>query len=142
MTDFHPLTEQIIEIANVDDFHPDPAFEGGRIDKLVRAYLTPPPVVAESGVRFPDLPNTLVSVAGNFITSGNQMQMIIVGTEPILVVQPEYDADENEVTLITTTVDLNPAGLVHVLEALLDGTREIVRIQEGQDDRPPVAPPL
>ncbi len=128
MTDYHPLTEAILAHIDNDglDCHSDV------IDGLVRERVDPKPFVAESGVRFPDLPDTLVSVAGNFIMSGNQMQMAIIGTEPILVVQPEYDADENEVTLITTAVDLPPAGLIHVLEALLDGTREIVRIQTEQ----------
>lgn len=127
MTDYHPLTEKILE--RVNGFAPSIV---EAIDQIIREHLTPPVVTAESGVRFPDLPDTLVSVAGNFITSGSQMQMVLVGSEPVLVVQPEFDADENEVTLITTAVDLPPAGLVQVLEALLDGTREIVRIQAEQ----------
>lgn len=126
MTDLHPLTEKILTCI---DLPLDVDIEG-EIDALVREALTPPSVVAESGVRFPDMPDTLVTIAGNFIASGNQMQMVLVGTEPVLVIQPEYDAEANEVTLITTTVDLPPTGLIHVLEALLDGTREIVRIQE------------
>ncbi len=128
MTDYHPLTERIAALVDHDGWtvHTD------EVDALIRDYVTPPVQTAESGVKFPDMPDTLVTVAGNFIQSGYQMQMAIIGTEPILVVQPEYDADENEVTLITTAVDLPPAGLVHVLEALLDGTREIVRIQEAQ----------
>lgn len=128
MTEYHPLTEQILE--QVDTKHD--FIDTDAIDALVRRAVNPPVVEGVSGVRFPDLPDTLVTIAGNFITSGNQMQMAIIGTEPILVVQPEYDADENEVTLITTAVDLPPAGLIHVLEAMLDGTREIVRIQEEQ----------
>jgi hypothetical protein len=130
MTDptfYHPLTEKVVGYLDV------PA-DAEKLDDIIREHLTPPVIEAGSGVRFPDMPDVLVSVAGNFITSGNQMQMAIIGTEPILVVQPEYDAEENEVTLITTAVDLPPAGLVQVLEALLDGTREIVRIQSGERD--------
>ena len=132
MTDLHPLTEKILGYVDTEDPHVDIESE---LDEIVREHLTPPPVVAGSGVRFPDMPDTLVTIAGNFIESGNQMQMAIIGTEPILVVQPEYDADENEVTLITTAVDLPPAGLIHVLEAMLDGVREIVRIQSGERER-------
>jgi len=130
MTDLHPLTETLLSHVDNDGL----SITTEEFDTLVREALTPPPVVAGSGVRFPDMPSTLVNVAGNFMQSGNQMHMAIIGTEPILLVQPEYDADLNEVTLITTAVDLPPAGLVHVLEALLDGTREIVRIQEQQHE--------
>lgn len=128
MSDYHPLTDAILAHIDNDglDVHTD------EIDTLVRDYVTPPVFVAESGVRFPDLPETPVEVAGNFITSGTQMQMVLVGTEPVLVVQPEYDADEGKVTLITTAVDLPPGGLVHVLEALLDGARTISEVQEQQ----------
>lgn len=122
MTDLHPLTERLLEHVNDD----------GLVDAIVRDYLTPDPVVAESGVRFPDMPDTPVEVAGNFIQSGYQMQMALIGVEPVLLVQPEYDAEEGRVTLITTAVDLPPAGLIHVLESLLDGARTIVRIQEEQ----------
>lgn len=136
MTDLHPLTENLLKHVDNDglSIHTDD------FDTIVREYLTPPTLNAESGVRFPDMPDVLVNVAGNFIQSGNQMQMLLIGTEPVLAVQPEYDAEANEVTLITTAVDLPPAGLVHVLEVLLDGVREIVRIQEQQADDAPVAP--
>lgn len=139
MTDLHPLTDTIVSaLADGDDeYLAEVAGEASEnladvIDPIVREYVTPPAQVAESGVRFPDMPETPVEVAGNFIQSGNQMQMVLVGTEPVLVVQPEYDAAEDRVTLITTAVDLPPAGLVHVLEALLDGARTIVAVQEQQ----------
>lgn len=130
MTDYHPLTDAVLEHVDNDGLsvHTD------EIDALVRGYLTPDPVVAESGVRFPDMEDTPVEVAGNFIQSGNQMQMAIIGTEPVLLVQPEYDAEEGRVTLITTAVDLPPAGLVRVLEALLDGARTIVAIQDERGE--------
>lgn len=119
--EYHPLTDAILEHIDNDGLgvHTD------EIDALVRDYVTPPTVTAESSVRFPDLPETPIEVAGNFIQSGTQMQMVLVGTEPVLVVQPEFDVEENQVTLITTAVDLPPGGLVLVLEALLDGAREI-----------------
>lgn len=128
MTDLHPLTQTIIDLIDGEE----PANSTEAIDEAVRDYVTPPTLSAESGVRFPDMPETPVEVAGNFITSGTQMQMVLVGTEPVLVVQPEYDAEEGRVTLITTAVDLPPAGLVHVLESLLDGARTIVEVQEQQ----------
>ena len=122
--DFHPLTRSVLDVALVDD--------EAALDEMVRDYVTPPVLVTESGVRFPDLPDTRVEVAGNFIESGHQMQMALIGSEPVLLVQPEFDAETNAVTLITTAVDLPPAGLIHVLEALLDGARTIVRVQEQQ----------
>lgn len=128
MTDHHPLTESLLSHVDNDGL----SITTYDFDEIVRQYLTPPPLTAESGVRFPELPDTPVEIAGNFITSGTQMQMVLVGTEPILVVQPEYDADEDRVTLITTAVDLPPAGLIHVLESLLDGARTIVMVQERQ----------
>lgn len=128
MSDRHPLTDAILEHVDTKNDYVDI----DAIDASIRAYVTPPTLVAESGVRFPDLPDTPVEVAGNFITSGTQMQMVLVGTEPVLVVQPEYDAEAKRVTLITTAVDLPPGGLVHVLESLLDGARTIVEVQEQQ----------
>ena len=129
MTDIelHPLTQTILETG-----HGDESDYADRVDEVVREYLNPPALVAESGVRFPEHPDVPVEVAGNFITSGNQMQMALIGSEPVLLVQPEYDAEEGKVTLITTAVDLPPGGLVHVLEALLDGARTIVAVQEEQ----------
>jgi len=136
----HPLTESIAEELRRRSYdrhaHEDSgeAFEElvNSLDDLVRARTESKPVVTESGVRFPDMPDTKVSMAAQFIESGNQMTMAIIGTEPVLLIQPEFDAETNEVTLITTAVDLLPEGLVLVLEALLDGTREIVNIQGQQ----------
>lgn len=127
MSDLHPVTQQILEHIDNDglDWKGDES-----IDAIVRGAIERP-FVAESGVRFPEMADVEVDVAANFILSGNQMQMLLVGTEPVLVVQPEFDAEANRVTLVTTTVDLPPAGLVKVLEALLDGAQEIVRIQQG-----------
>lgn len=125
--DLHPLTEKLLEHVDNDGL----SILTSEFDEIVREGLAPS-VTVGSGVRFPDTPETPVEVAGNFVTSGNQMQTLMVGTEPVLVVQPEYDADEGVVTLITTTVDLPPRGLVQVLEALLDGARTIVEIQDEQ----------
>lgn len=127
MTDHHPLTTTILGLIGNQG-----AVTEDQIDEAIREYTTPPTLVAESGVRFPESPDTPVEVAGNFIQSGYQMQMALIGTEPVLLVQPEYDAEEGKVTLITTSVDLPPAGLVLVLEALLDGARTIVEVQAQQ----------
>lgn len=138
MTELHPLTQTVVKELEGRTYdrhaHDDDVWQEllDSLDEHVRDYVEPPALVAESGVRFPDLPDIPVEVAGNFITSGTQMQMVLVGSEPVLVVQPEFDAEEGRVTLITTAVDLPPAGLVHVLEALLDGARTIVQIQEDQ----------
>lgn len=127
MTDQHPLTQNILSmIGNQGEV------TEAEIDEAIRSYLTPPTLVVESGVRFPDTPDIPIEVAGNFITSGNQMQLALIGTEPVLLVQPEYDAEEGKVTLITTAVDLDAVGLVHVLEALLDSARTIVEVQAQQ----------
>lgn len=135
----HPLTESLVDELRRRNYDPSriesgPAWDElvTSLDELVRERMDPKPVVTESGVRFPEIPDTKVSMAAQFIESGNQMSMAIIGTEPVLLIQPEFDADANEVTLITTAVDLPPEGLIHVLEALLDGTREIVSIQAQQ----------
>jgi hypothetical protein len=83
----------------------------------------------ESGVRFPENPDTQVEVAATFIESGNQMQMAIIGTEPVLLIQPEYNADEDKVTFLLTAVDLDPAGLVQVAEVLLDAANTMAAQQ-------------
>jgi len=116
---YHPLTERVAALVDHDGWtvHTDD------VDTLIRDYVDPKPVVVESGVRFPANPDVRTEVAATFIQSGNQMQMAIIGTEPVLLVQPEYDADENAVTLITTAVDLDPAGLVQTLEVMLDAAR-------------------
>ena len=126
--DLHPLTEKLLDHIDNDGLD----ITSQDFDAIVREGLAPS-VTVGSGVRFPETPDIPVEIAGNFVTSGNQMQMLMVGTEPVLVVQPEYDAEEGVVTLITTTVDLPPAGLVQVLEALLDGARTIVGIQRGDE---------
>jgi len=127
MTDLHPLTEKILNFFEDDR---SPAYDE-KLDDIVREHLAPPTYVATgSGPRFADHPNIMTEVAGTFIESGNQMQMVLIGHEPVIVVQPEYDADENKITLVLTTVDLPPQGLVEVLEALLDATREIAAQQQ------------
>jgi hypothetical protein len=136
----HPLTESLVAELRRRTYGDPSRVESGpdwdelvtSLDDLVRERMDPKPVTAESGVRFPDMPSTKVSMAAQFIESGNQMSMAIIGTEPVLLIQPEFDADTNEVTLITTAVDLPPEGLALVLEALLDGTREIINIQAQQ----------
>lgn len=130
MTDLHPLTEEIwaqIEPTLYTSLEPDIS----EIDQIVRARLDPKPIVVESGVRFTGMEDTSIEVAGTFIESGNQMQMAIIGTEPVLLVQPNFDAEENHITLIVTAVDLPPRGLVETLKVLLDGAETIVA-QQGQ----------
>lgn len=132
-TDLHPLTTEIIESHpngqfGLDDL--DKADWIAALDEIVRARLDPKVEVIESGVRFTGLEDFETQVAATFIESGNQMQMAIIGTEPVLLVQPNFDADENVVTMILTAVDLPPKGLIEVLELLLDGARTIVRQQD------------
>lgn len=86
-------------------------------------------LAVESGVSFTQHAGTKVQVEATFLESGNQMQMAIIGTEPVLLVQPNFDADDNEVTFILTSVDLGPEGLVEVLEILLDAARTMA--EEG-----------
>lgn len=94
--------------------------------------MTNEPITAQSGVAFPEHPDTRVAVEATFLESGNQLQQVFIGLQPVLVVQPEYDAEEDQVTFLVTAVDLPPAGLLQVLESLKDGVEEIIRIQEEQ----------
>lgn len=126
MTELHPLTEDILERIVFDSADTE------ELDQIVRARLDKEPVVVESGVRFVGLEDTTVEVAGTFIESGNQLQMALIGSEPVLLVQPNYDADENHITLILTAVDLPPEGLVQTLEVLLDGAKTVVAMQAEQ----------
>lgn len=87
------------------------------------------PIVAESGVAFPQHPDTEVSVAGTFIRSGEQLQNLFIGLEPVVVIQPEYDADEDHVTFNIVAVDLDPAGLIEILDILKDGAEAMVAQQ-------------
>lgn len=91
---------------------------------------TPETAIVESGVAFPDESTAEVSVVATFIESGNQLQQIFLGLEPVLLIQPEYDADENEVKFIVTAVDLDPRGLVDVLDVIRDAAEEMVRQQD------------
>ncbi len=84
----------------------------------------------DSGVAFPDqAPDADVSVQARFLESGQQLQQVFIGLEPALVVQPEYDAEENEIIFVTTAVDLDPQGLVDVLEVLLDAAKTMAQQQ-------------
>lgn len=130
MTDLHPLTEEILEHIDSKNDMVDTA----AIDKAVRARLDPKPVLVESGVKFPGLEDHSVAVSATFIESGNQMQMILVGTEPVLVVQPEYDAEEAHIDLVLTGVDITPIGLLPTLEVLLDAARTMAAQEQEQID--------
>lgn len=81
----------------------------------------------ESGVAFAHETSADVSVEATFIDSGEQLQHIFVGLEPILIIQPEYDADDDSAKFIITAVDLPPQGLVSVLEVLLDSAKQMVK---------------
>jgi hypothetical protein len=83
----------------------------------------------ESGVAFATEVDAEVFVQATFIESGQQMHMAIIGTEPVLLIQPEYDADANEVNFLVTAVDLDPEGLVEVLDVLLDAAKLMVSQQ-------------
>lgn len=89
------------------------------------------PVVVESGVRFPSAApgGVETAVSATFLESGNQLQQVFIGLQPVLVIQPEYDAEENKVDLVTIAVDLDPAGLVETLEVLLDAAKTMAQQQ-------------
>jgi hypothetical protein len=89
------------------------------------------PVVVESGVRFPSAAPGGVEtvVSATFLESGNQLQQVFIGLQPVLVIQPEYDAEKNVVDLVTIAVDLDPAGLVETLEVLLDAAKTMAAQQ-------------
>lgn len=137
MTDNHPLVDRLVEAhpngqLGLDDL--DLAEYIEQANQIVRSFFDAEAIRgAQTNVRFPEQPDVPIEVAGNFILSSyGQMQMVLVGTEPVVLIQPEYDAEEGVFTLITTAVDLPPAGLVTVLEALLDGVRTIVAVQEQE----------
>lgn len=92
---------------------------------------TSQPVVVESGVRFPNAApgGVETQVSATFLESGNQLQQVFIGLQPVLVIQPEYDADTNVVDLVTIAVDLDPAGLVETLEVLLDAAKTMAAQQ-------------
>ena len=96
-------------------------------------------LAVESGVSFTQHAGTKVQVEATFLESGNQMQMAIIGTEPVILVQPNFDADDNEVTFILTSVDLGPEGLVEVLEILLDAARTMAGSEGGLAEQDTVA---
>lgn len=85
----------------------------------------------ESGVRFPSAApgGVETQVSATFLESGNQLQQVFIGLQPVLVIQPEYDADTNTVDLVTIAVDLDPAGLVETLEVLLDAAKTMATQQ-------------
>lgn len=89
------------------------------------------PVIVESGVAFAQETDADVSVEATFIESGNQLQHLFIGLEPVLLIVPEYDADVNEVKFLITAVDLDPQGLVDVLDVILDAAKEMV-IQQAE----------
>ena len=91
----------------------------------------PETMKVESGVRFPNAaPGGVdVQVSATFLESGNQLQQVFIGLQPVLVIQPEYDADTNSVDLVTIAVDLDPAGLVETLEVLLDAAKTMAAEQ-------------
>lgn len=85
----------------------------------------------ESGVAFPDqAPDAEVSVSATFIESGTQLQQLFVGLEPVLIIQPEYDADQNEITFVMTAVDIDAAGLVDLFDVLKHAAEEMVSQQD------------
>lgn len=92
---------------------------------------TPKPVVIESGAAFAADTDAEISVEASFLESGNQLQQVFVGLEPVLLIQPEYDADVNQVKFVLTAVDLDPTGLIEVLEVILDAAREMA-IQQAE----------
>lgn len=92
---------------------------------------TPNTQTVESGVRFPSAApgGVETQVSATFLESGNQLQQVFIGLQPVLVIQPEYDAETNVVDLVTIAVDLDPAGLVETLEVLLDAAKTMAQQQ-------------
>lgn len=139
MTDLHPLTQKL-----ADDLFSKVGLQGWEIpepyelaDSIVRDHLTPTlRAEVESGVLFPNaVPGETPSVAveATFMTvRDGQLQMALIGPEPVLLVQPNYEAETNEVTFITTAVELNPQGLIDVLHTLLDAAEAMVSTSETQ----------
>lgn len=87
----------------------------------------------ESGVRFkgPEGEDIETTVAATFLqVADGQLGHVFVGNEPILVIQPEFDADDMTVTLNLTGVEINPPALVEILETLLDAARTMVEVDE------------
>lgn len=83
--------------------------------------------IIQSGVAFPGETGASVSVDATFLEAGDQLQQLFVGLEAVLVIQPEYYADTNEVKFVVTAVDLDTAGLVTVLEVILDAAKEMAQ---------------
>lgn len=121
MSTYHPITELVSQRVERDGANMD--FDD--LDAVIREQLAPPTLRAESGVSFADT-SAKPYVEATFVQSGQQMQMALIGSEPVLLIQPEYDIDTHSVTLLTTAVDLPPPALVEVLEVLLDGARQMV----------------
>lgn len=86
-------------------------------------------VSVESGAAFAQETDAEVTVQAHFMESGNQLQQVFIGLQPVLLMQPEYDADANEVTFVVTAVDLDPTSLVAVLRVMLDAAEEMARQQ-------------
>ena len=122
MTELHPLTEKILEQIQGGDY------TTGVVDQIVREHCAPLTLAVESGVAFPkQAPGAEVSVEATFIEPGNQMQMVLVGSEPVLVLQPEYDADANTIRFVLTAVALDPIGLEEVVDIVQDAVEEMAR---------------
>ena len=127
MTELHPLTAKILGNIGDDYIDPEP------IDAIVREHCAPLTLAVESGVAFPkQAPGAQVSVEATFIEPGNQMQMVLVGSEPVLVLQPEYDADANTIRFVLTAVALDPAGLKQVVDIVQDAVEEMASVQRQQ----------
>lgn len=100
----------------------------------------------ESGPRFkgPEGEDIEATVAATFLQiADGQLGHVFVGNEPVIIVQPEFDADDMQITLNITGVEINPPGLVEILEILLDAARTMVERDiehlatlEDDDDRP------
>lgn len=92
----------------------------------------------ESGVRFPEHPDTELTVSATFLRCGEQLQQVFIGLEPVIVIQPEYDAEEDQVTFVVTACDLDPEGLIRVLDVLRDSAEEMLKqqVEMGLKDEP------
>lgn len=89
-------------------------------------------ITVESGVAFAGETDAEVFVEATFLQSGNQLQNVFIGLEPVILVVPEYDAEANEVKFVLTVVDLDAQGLVSILDVLLDAAKEMAE-QQGED---------
>jgi len=139
VTERHPLTEKLVRRLEDRTYdrhaHSEEIWEETieDLDKTVRDHCAPLTLLTESGVAFPNqAPTAQVAVEATFIEPGNQMQMALIGSEPVLLLQPQYDAETNSITLVLTAVALDPIALEQVVGIVADASQEMASVQRKQ----------